>query len=110
MRSSQKILGMMVFHCNGGTYGNAYLIILKVGPLRVHLHAHAHARARARARAPVLPLLEAPAEASFGIFRSLAIAFELMSSRVVERVPLNSIFRVGNRQKSLRSRSEGAVV
>jgi len=45
-------------------------------------------------------------KASFGIFRSSAIAFVLMSSMVAKRVPLRSIFRVRNSQKSLRARSE----
>jgi hypothetical protein len=32
----QKVPGMVVLHCNGRTYGNAYLITLKVGPLSTH--------------------------------------------------------------------------
>ena len=41
----------MVLHCNGRTYGNAYLITFKVGPLGTHTLAHS-----------ILPLLEAPVE------------------------------------------------
>jgi hypothetical protein len=29
---------MVVLHCNGRTYGNAYLITFKVGPLSAHTH------------------------------------------------------------------------
>jgi hypothetical protein len=45
---------MVVLHCNGRTYGNAYLITFKVGPL------HTDALAPS-----ILPLLEAPAEGFF---------------------------------------------
>jgi hypothetical protein len=34
----QKVPGMMILHCNGRTYGNAYLITLKARPLRPHTH------------------------------------------------------------------------
>jgi len=44
-------------------------------------------------------------KASFRIFRSWAVAFDLMSSMDVKRVPLMPIFRVGNSQKSLGARS-----
>jgi hypothetical protein len=37
-------------------------------------------------------------KASFGIFWSSAITFDLMSSMVTKRVPLRLIFRVGNSQ------------
>jgi hypothetical protein len=33
---SQKVPGMMVSHCNGTIYGNAYLITFKAGLLRTH--------------------------------------------------------------------------
>ena len=45
---------MVVLHCNGRTYGNAYLITFKVGPLGTHTLAHS-----------ILPLLEAPVEGFF---------------------------------------------
>ena len=35
-RGTQKVPGMVVLHCNGMTYGNAYLITFKVLPLGVH--------------------------------------------------------------------------
>jgi len=35
-------------------------------------------------------------KASFGIFRSSAVVFDLLSSMVAKRVPLRPIFRVGN--------------
>ena len=44
-------------------------------------------------------------KASFGIFRSSAVAFDMMSSMVAKRVPLRPIFRVGNSQKSIGTRS-----
>ena len=44
-------------------------------------------------------------KASFGIFRSSAFAFDLMSSMVAKRVPLRPIFGVGKSEKSLRARS-----
>jgi hypothetical protein len=51
---SQKVLGMVVLHWNGKTYGNAYLITFKVGLLRAY-----------RLAPSILPLLEAPAGGSF---------------------------------------------
>jgi hypothetical protein len=53
---SQKVHGMVVLRCNDRTYGNAYLVTFKVGPLRAQLALSK------------LPLLEAPAE---GFFRNL---------------------------------------
>ena len=50
-RDTQKVPGMVVLHCNGRIYGNAYLITFKVGPLGIHTLAHS-----------ILPLLEAPVE------------------------------------------------
>jgi hypothetical protein len=43
--------------------------------------------------------------AYFGIFRSSAILFHLMSSMVAKRVPLRPILRGGNSQQSLGTRS-----
>jgi len=94
-RGSQKVPGNVVYQCNGWTYDNAYLITFKVGPLRTHthlLHRSYHCWKHRR-------------KASFGIFRSSAVAFHLMSSTVGKRVPLRPIFRVGNSQKSLGERS-----
>jgi hypothetical protein len=41
---TQKVPGIVVLHCTGTTYGNAYLIALKVEPLcsRSHTHTHTH--------------------------------------------------------------------
>ena len=44
-------------------------------------------------------------KAFFGIFRSSAVAFDLMSSMVAKRAPLRPIFRAGKSQKSLGVRS-----
>jgi hypothetical protein len=51
---SQKVTGMVVLHCNGGTYGNAYLITFKVGLLRTDTLVPS-----------ILPLLKAPTEGVF---------------------------------------------
>jgi hypothetical protein len=51
---NKKIPGMMKLHCNGWTYGKAYLMTFKVGPLRTHTLAPS-----------ILPLLEAPVEGFF---------------------------------------------
>jgi hypothetical protein len=40
-------------------------------------------------------------KASFGIFQSLSSTFDFMPFIVVKPVPLRSIFRIGNSQKSL---------
>lgn len=42
---------------------------------------------------------------SFGIFRSSAVAFDFMSSKIVGNISLRSIFRVGKIHKSLGGRS-----
>jgi hypothetical protein len=52
-----------------------------------------------------MSLLEPQAKDSFGMFRSLAVALDLMSSMVVKHVPFSSIFRLGNSRKSLGARS-----
>jgi hypothetical protein len=44
-------------------------------------------------------------KASFGMFRSSAVAFDLMASMGVKRVHSRPIFRVANSQKSLAARS-----
>jgi hypothetical protein len=66
---SQKVPAMVVLHCNVRTYSSTYLITFKVGPL---LHRSCHC-----------------SKASFGIFWSSALVFNLMSSVVAERVPLD---------------------
>jgi hypothetical protein len=49
--------------------------------------------------------LEELVEASFGIFKNSAVAFNVVFSMVVKRVPLRPIFKVWNSQKSLGVRS-----
>ena len=91
---NQKVPGNVIYQCNGWTYDNAYLITFKVGPLRTHthlLHRSCHCWKHRR-------------KASFGIFWSSAVAFDLFSM-VAKHVPLRAIFRVGNSQKSLGTRS-----
>jgi hypothetical protein len=99
---SQKVPRMVVLHCNGRSYGNAYLITFNVGLLHAHthlLHRSSHCFERQR-------------KGLFGIFWSSAITFHLISSMVVKHVPLRSIFVVWNCQKSLgvRSREYGGWV
>jgi hypothetical protein len=56
----KKVVGMLALHCNGMTYGNAYLITFKVGPLRTH-----------KISPSLLPLLQAQTKSFFwnlGIF------------------------------------------
>jgi hypothetical protein len=76
MRGSQKVPGMVVLHCNGRTYGNAYLITSKLGPLRTHTLAPS-----------ILPLLETLAEGFFWNLPSSAVAFDLISSMVAKHAP-----------------------
>jgi len=90
-RGSQKVPGNVVWHCNGRTYDNAYLITFKAGLLRAHTHLlrqSCHCWKHWR-------------KASFGIFWSLALAFHSLSSMVAKRIPLRPTFRVGSSQKSL---------
>jgi len=58
MRGSQKIPGIVVQHCNGRTYDNAYLITFKVGSLRAHTHTQTLAPS-------ILPSLAALVEGFF---------------------------------------------
>jgi hypothetical protein len=50
---------MVVLHCNGSTYGNAYLTTFKRTHTRAHTHTHTHTHTLAPS---LLSLLEAPAE------------------------------------------------
>jgi hypothetical protein len=36
MRGSPKVPGIVLLQCNVRTYGNAYIIAFKIGPLHVH--------------------------------------------------------------------------
>jgi hypothetical protein len=76
MMSSQKVPEIMILRCNGRTYGKAYLITFKVGPLRT-------------LGPSIMPLLAALAKGFFW-----AVAFDLMSSMNARRVPLRT--RAGN--------------
>jgi len=78
-------------------YDNAYLITFKVGPLRAHTHTHLLHRS--------CHCWKHRRKVSSGIFRSSAVAFDLMSSMVAKPVPLRSIFRVEKSQKALGARS-----
>jgi hypothetical protein len=79
---SQKVPGMLVLHRNGTTYGNAYLITFKVGPLHTHfLHQSYHCWKQQQ-------------KASLAIFQSSTIAYNLMSSMVIKHAPLWPIFGV----------------
>ena len=102
MRGSQEVPGNVVLQCNGKTYDNPYLITFKVGPLyaRARTHTHTHLLHRS------CHCWKYRRKAFFGgIFRSSAVAFDLMSSVVAKRAPLRPIFRVGISQKSLGARS-----
>jgi hypothetical protein len=90
---SQKVPGMAVLRCNSRTYDNAYVISYKDSPLRMHTLAPS-----------IRPLLEAPGE---GLFRSSAVAFDLMSSMAPKSDPFRPIFRAGNSQKPLGAKSGG---
>jgi hypothetical protein len=79
---SQKVPGMVVLHCNGKTYGNTYLITFKVGPLFTQTLAPS-----------ILPLLEAPADASLGIFRSSPVAIRFYILHGCEPCPLGAHFQ-----------------
>jgi hypothetical protein len=81
---------MVVLHCNGRTCGKAYLITFKVGPLRIHTHTHRHTHLLYRS----CHYWKHRRKASFGIFRSLAVAFDLMSTMVAKRVPLRPTSRL----------------
>jgi hypothetical protein len=98
MMGSQKVPWMVVLHSNCRTYGNSYLITVIAGPLHTHTCTHICAPS-------ILPLLQAPVEASVGIFQSSSITFHLMSSMVMKRVPLRPIFRVGNSRQFLGAKS-----
>jgi hypothetical protein len=87
---NQKVPETVLLYCNGRTYSNAYQITFKVGDLRSHKHLLHRSWHCWKHRENV-----------FGIFRSSAVAFRLMSFMVAKCVSLRPIFRVKNRQKSL---------
>ena len=82
----------MVWHCNGRTYDNAYLITFKVGPLRAYTLAPS-----------ILPLLEAPAEGFFWNFPGFSrrIRFDILHG--CETRPLEAHFQGREQTKVTRS-------
>jgi hypothetical protein len=115
---NQNVPGMVVLPSNGRTYGNCYLITFTVGLLCKHTHTHTHTHTLSLSLSLSLSLLlhgschcwKHRRKASVGIFRSSAVAFDLLPSTVAKRVPLRPIFRAGNSQNSLGARSESTVV
>jgi hypothetical protein len=79
---SQKVPGMVVLHCNGKKYGNAYQIL---------------ERTHARTPAPsILPLSEAPAKGLFWNLLEFSRGIRFDALHGCEICPLRPIFRVGN--------------
>jgi hypothetical protein len=96
----QKVLNTghsHIYEYNGRIYGDAYVITVKVGPLRARTHTHTHTHLSNRS----CRCWKHRLKASIGIFRNSAVAFRLMVSLVVKRVPLRPIARVRNSQMSL---------
>jgi hypothetical protein len=91
---NQKVPRMVVLHCNGRTYGNAFLITFEVGPLRAHTLAPS-----------ILPRLEAPADGFFWTLPDFGrrILFDVPHS--CETCPFGAYLRVGTSHKSLGARS-----
>jgi hypothetical protein len=93
---SQKEPRMVVLHCNCRTYGNAYLITFKVGPLHARTHAHT-------CTCSVDPAIvgSTGGRLFFRIFRSWTFAPD---------VPLRQIFRVGTAKSQLEQDPDSTVV
>ena len=90
----KKFPEFVVLYHNSRTYGNAFLITFKVGPLGTHTHLlirSCHCW-KHRWKAP------------FGTYRSMAVTFDLMSSMVVKWIPLK--LRPIFNQKSLEVKFE----
>jgi hypothetical protein len=89
---SQEVPGMEVLHCNGQTYGNAYLITFKVGLLRAYTLAPS-----------ILPLLEAPAEGFFWNLPEFShrIRFDVIHG--CETCPLEAHYQSREQPKVIRS-------
>jgi hypothetical protein len=83
------------------TYGNAYLITFKIGPLRASAAPPPPTRSIDPA---IVGSWQHRRKASFGIFRTATVAFNLMPSMGGKQVPLRPIFTVGNSQKALGTR------
>jgi hypothetical protein len=67
---------------------------------RTHTHTHTHTHMLYRS----CHCWKHRRKASFAVFQSSAVAFDLMPSTVAKRGPLRPIFRAGNSQKSLGAR------
>jgi hypothetical protein len=97
-RAVRTFLEWWYCHVMVGHNGNACLITFKVGPLRARTHTHTHTHTHLFHLS--CHCWKQWRRVSFGIFHSLAVAFDLLSSIVAKRVPLRPIFRVWNNQKS----------
>ena len=93
-RGSHKVPGIVVLHCNGRTYDNAYLITFKVRSLRTHTLAPS-----------ILPLLDALAGGFFWNLPEFSRRIRFYVLHGAKRVPLRHIFRTGNSRKSLGAKS-----
>ena len=93
-RGSHKVPGIVVQHCNGRIYENAYLITFKVGPLLTHTLAQS-----------ILSLLDALAEGLFWNLPEFSRRNRFYALHGAKRTPLRPIFRIGNSLKSLGARS-----
>ena len=92
-RGCHKVPGIVVYHRNGRTYDNAYLITFKVGSLRTHTLAPS-----------ILPLLDALAEGFFWNLPEFSRRIRFYVLHGAKRVTLGPIFRIGNSRKSLGAR------
>jgi hypothetical protein len=97
---SQKVPGMVVLHCDGRTWSNAYLITFRVGLLHTHTHTH-----KIHRLAPcILPLVEAPAESFFWILPGLSCRIRFEALHGYESCSLEAHFR--SREQPQLTRSE----
>jgi hypothetical protein len=103
---SQKVPGMVILNCNCRTYGNAYLIIFKAGLLRVHARTHAYKYLPHRS----CHCLNNRRKSSFGIFRSSAVEFDLMTSMVAKVSPRGPFSEQGTAESHSERDLESAVV
>jgi hypothetical protein len=103
---SKKVRRMVVLHCNGKTYGNAYLITFNIGALPTHARARTHAHTHTLAPS-ILPLLEAPAEGFFWNLPEFGRLIRFDALHGCETWPHETHFTVRNSQKSLRAMMAG---
>jgi hypothetical protein len=86
---SQKVPGIVALNCNGRTYGKAYLIVFKVGPLRAHTLAPS-----------MLPLLEASAEGFFWNLQEFGTRVRFNVLHGCETCSTEAHYRIRERPKS----------